>query len=123
MPFDWLTGSAFFTISAFYRVLRVQKEEDEAQRKQLEVVMKREQKQQELVRRKAMEVSQLQVGSSSSFPSSPVTRTIQLTSHSLFVNRRTPRTLSPWRTWTSALRKLWIIPRITTLPSTKREEW
>lgn len=65
MPCDWLTFSALFSTSMLHRLSRVQKEEEEAQRKQLEVVMKREQKQQELVRQKAMEVSQLQVGSSS----------------------------------------------------------
>lgn len=64
MPCDWFTLSGFFSTSTLHRLSRVQKEEEEAQRKQLEVLMKREQKQQELIRQKAKEVSQLQVRSS-----------------------------------------------------------
>lgn len=52
---------AFFSTSMFRSLSRVQKEEEEAQRKQLEVMMKQQQKQLELIRQKAREVSQLQV--------------------------------------------------------------
>lgn len=130
MPCDWLTFAALFATSMFHRLSRVQKEEEEVQRKQLEVMLKREQKQQELFRQKAREVSQLQVGSSSSSSSSlsPSLCDLNPSTHTslaffFFANRRTSRTLSPWRIWISASRKHWIIPRITTLPLTKREEW
>lgn len=38
----------------------------------------------------------------------------------LFYTRRMRRTSSQWRTWISALKKLWIIQRITTLPLIKK---
>lgn len=47
-----------------HRVLRAQKEKEEVERKQLDAIMKREQKQQEFIREKEREVLQLQVESS-----------------------------------------------------------
>lgn len=47
-----------------HRVLRIQQEKEEVERKQLEAIMKREQKKQELIREKEREVLQLQVGPS-----------------------------------------------------------
>lgn len=44
-----------------HRILRIQKEKEELERKQLEAIMKREQKRQELIREKEREVLQLQV--------------------------------------------------------------
>lgn len=43
-------------------MLRIQKEEEEAERKQVEAVIQREQKQQELIKEKEREILQLQVG-------------------------------------------------------------
>lgn len=42
-------------------MMRIQKEEEEAQQKKLEAVLKREQEQQELIKEKEREILQLQV--------------------------------------------------------------
>lgn len=52
----------FFGGGNYFRILRVQKEAEEAERKKIEAAIQREQEQQEFIKEKEREILQLQVG-------------------------------------------------------------
>lgn len=52
----------FFGGGNHFRILRVQKEAEEAERKKIEAAIQREQEQQEFIKEKEREILQLQVG-------------------------------------------------------------
>lgn len=61
-PTFFLTKSDVFWGGNHFRILRVQKEAEEAERKKIEAAIQREQEQQEFIKEKEREILQLQVG-------------------------------------------------------------